>query len=385
MLNTFEMIPEFAELAAAARKEYAEHGAFFLEEAYLRELNDQLELFPSSIDAICQDAAAIRGNGDAALYALFVVRAMEHRALFKAHLPRFTFPEDHHPFFAMLCLVPAIPPIHEFLVRRQLPEDVIQATLGQFEACMFIYRKRFDRLGLNKRYFDWLQHYVDFEILNIERLRFEILTLTDPVCLLRSRRDGTCRLLFGSGEMNRHGLYPDTPPVETPAFRAYIRETETFWEGTPVSSGGRALPDAVGLDKEEYELVAQAGDTVLSVHIPDKGDFSRESCERSYNRAREIFARHFPELTIRAFHCHSWMMAPELDTILKPGSRITAFAEKYLRYPIHTQGDDVLNFVFLLKFKTYEDLPEDTSLQRALKQRYLNGEYLYEYGGIFPW
>jgi len=43
----------------------------------------------------------------------------------------------------------------------------------------------------------------------------------------------------------------------------------------------------------------------------------------------------------------------------------------------------VLNFVFLLKYKTYADLAEDSSLQRALKKLYVNGKYLYEYGGIF--
>ena len=77
------------------------------------------------------------------------------------------------------------------------------------------------------------------------------------------------------------------------------------------------------------------------------------------------------------------MMAPELKDILKPGSRILSFSDPYLRYPIPTQGEDVLNFVFLLKFKTYQDLPEDTSLRRALKQLYVNGKYLYVYGGIF--
>lgn len=384
MLKQFENHPDFSGILCTVREEYRQQGAFFLEETYLRELHARLELFPRSIDAICRDAAAIRREPEKAVYALFVVRAMAQRELFKRNLSLFDFPTGEHPFFAMLCLIPAITAIHEFLVARQLPEDVIRATLGQFEACTFIYRKRFDHLGLNKRYFDWLQHYVDFEIINIERLRFEILTLSDPVYLLRRYQDGTCRLLFGNGEMNCHGLYADTPPVESAAFRASVRETETCWEGTPVSAQGRCLPGTVCLSKEEYGLVARSGDTVLSVHIPDEGDFSRESCLRSYQRAREIFARCFPELTIRAFHCHSWMMAPELGAILKPDSRILSFAEPYLRYPIPTQGDDVLNFVFLLKFTTYEDLPEDTSLQRALKQRYLRGEYLYEYGGIFP-
>ena len=77
------------------------------------------------------------------------------------------------------------------------------------------------------------------------------------------------------------------------------------------------------------------------------------------------------------------MMSPELADHLKPSSRVLGFASHYLRFPIHTEGEDVLNFVFYLKFKDYTDLKEDTSLQRSLKRLYLSGGRLYEYGGIF--
>lgn len=383
MLKPFENHPDFSEVLLAAEEEYRCQGSFFLEEDYLRELHNRLNLFPRTIDAICRDAASIRADREASLYALFVTRAMEHREQFLKNLPLFVFPEEEHPFFALLCLIPAIPKIHALLQERGLPQDVIQNTLGQFEACIFIYSLRFDRLGLNKRYFDWLQHYVDFEILNIERLRFEVLTLRDPIYLLRHRAIGQEVLLMGGPEMNRQGLYADTPPVEKAAFTASFAETEDAYMGTVVSGAGRCLPEIRSFSKSEYQLILQPGDTCLSVHIPDQGDFSRERCEASYTRAVEIFRTHFPELTVKAMHCHSWMMAPELKDILKPGSRILSFSDPYLRYPIPTQGEDVLNFVFLLKFKTYQDLPEDTSLRRALKQLYVNGKYLYEYGGIF--
>ena len=77
------------------------------------------------------------------------------------------------------------------------------------------------------------------------------------------------------------------------------------------------------------------------------------------------------------------MMSPELQFHLKPTSRVLGFAAPYARFPIFSEGEDVLNFVFYLKFKTYEDLAEDTSLQRSLKRLYLDGGRLYEYGGIF--
>lgn len=383
MLKHFENHLQYRDLYQRILQEYQLNGAFFLEETYLRDMNDCLNLFPRTIDAICADAAAIRRDPDAARYALFVVRAMEQRNMFLKYLPLFTFPEKTHPLFPLLCLIPSIPGIHSFLKKRNLPEDVIRSTLGQFEDCVFIYSRRFDRLGLSKRYFDWLQHYVDFQILNIGRLRFEIITLSDPIYLLQHRESKEQVLLMGGPEINRKGLYADTPPLEIPQFRSFFRETDTFYEGNPVSLQGRCLEKPARYSKETYELILKPGDICLSVHIPDTGDFSQQSCERSYSRAATIFRAHFPELEIKACHCHSWMMAPELDTILKPDSRILSFSNKYLRYPIPTQGEDVLNFVFLLKSKTYEDLAEDTSLQRALKKRYLHGQYLYEYGGIF--
>lgn len=383
MLKHFKNHPQYQRLYQNILPEYQTNGAFFLEETYLQDMNDRLKLFPRTIDAICADAAAIRRDPEIARYALFVVRAMEQRNTFLKHLPLFTFPEETYPFFPLLCLIPSIPGIYRFLKERNLPEDVIRSTLGQFEDCIFIYSLRFDRLGLNKRYFDWLQHYVDFQILNIGRLRFEIITLTDPIYLLQHRESKEQVLLMGGPEINRHGLYADTPPAEKPLFRSFFLETDSFYDGNPVSPRGRCLENPARFSKESYQLILQPGDTCLSVHIPDTGDFSPSSCENSYRRAAAIFREHFPELEIKACHCHSWMMAPELDTILNSNSRILSFSSKYLRYPIPTLGEDVLNFVFLLKYKTYEDLAEDTSLQRALKKHYLNGQHLYEYGGIF--
>ena len=37
-----------------------------------------------------------------------------------------------------------------------LDADIILATVRQFEECVFIYERRFDKLGMNNRYFDFL-------------------------------------------------------------------------------------------------------------------------------------------------------------------------------------------------------------------------------------
>lgn len=379
-MKRFEAI--FSDVLRSVREEFRSRGTFFLEDAYILGMQEELGLFPRILDAVRGEANAVRADEKNAEYALFVCRAMEKRDVFLGNLELFTFP-DEYPLLPLLCLLPTVRYTRDAMAERGVPEDVIRATLGQYEACVFIHQKRFDCLGLHKRYFDWLQHYVDCEILNIERLRFEIMTLHDPVWLLERKTDGHKVLLMGGADIDDNGLRAGTPPVTGAGFAAEFRETDAYYEGNPVSPEGRCLWETVRYPKGEYRILLAPGDTCLSVHIPDEGDFSRERCEESYAKAREIFAAHYPELDIRGFHCHSWMLAPELGEILGERSRIVAFGERYFRYPVPTEGKDVLNFVFYQKFHTYEDLPEDTSLQRALKKRYLAGGYLYEYGGVF--
>ena len=373
----------FEEIYAAACAEYAEKGAFFLQEPWLRRLQAEYNAFPRVEKPLLSAAAELRADGEAALYALFVWRAMEHRALFRAELPRFTFPKSH-PFLAFFCLLPAIPAMVAELRARKLPGDVIAQTVGQFEDCVFLYEKRFDHLGLSKRYFDHMQLYVDGEQLNIGRLRFQRTRLHDPVYLLKHRGTGENILLFGAGELRADGLYADTPPRSAEGgFSAVFREESGAYFGTPVGTDGKCERTPARFPKSAYRLVLRPGDDCISVHIPDKGALTHEACEASYRRADELFRRYYPEFAPRAFHCHSWMLAPELVEMLKSGSHVLDFQRRYLRYPVQTAGEDVMNFVFNLRFTSLADLPEDTSLQRALKRRYLAGGYLYEYGGVF--
>lgn len=374
---------EFADVFARANTEYADFGVFFLEREYLLRVQQNLNAYPRTLEAVLQEADRLKKDPDAALYALFVYRAMECRALFLKHLSLFTFPEKY-PLFAFLCLIPAMETTYRILTARNLPADIVEQTIGQYEDCVFLHQKRFDEYGLHKRYFDHLQLYVDGKILNLGRMRFEMCRLDDPVYVLRHRASGELTLLFGAGEMRSDGLYRDTPPVtEEGGFTASFQETETAYIGHPVSADGKCGSRPVSLLKENYELLMKPGDTCLGGHLTDRGALDAEACRESYLRAVDIFRTYYPEFKIHGLKVHTWLLAPELEQMLSANSRILAFGKQYILYPIHTEGKDVLNFVFNLRFKTYQDLPEDTSLQRNLKKLYLSGGLLYEYGGIF--
>ncbi len=389
MMERFENIPgvgaiptEFGRIYEDTLAEFERAGVFFLEEKYLRDVQAKCNAFPRTFERVLTEAARVREKAEEALYALFLHRAMEERKLFMRHLRAFDFPQDS-PFFAFLCLVPSIVGTWGQLQARGLPQDVIDATVNQYEECLFVYRERFGELGMNKRYFDHLQGYVDHKFLNVGRLRYEISHL-HGVYLLKNKLDGKRVLFLADMPMNEAGLHRDAPPLLEGGFDAFFREEETDFVGTPVWENGRCAADVMRLPKEEWEVLLRPGDTMLDVHIPGHLPLTVESCAESYARARELFEKCYPEISPKGFHCHSWMMAPELAEVLKPTSNLLAFQKPYLRYPVPTKGEDVLNFVFFLRFTTFADLPEDTSLQHALKAKYLKGEYLYEYGGVIP-
>lgn len=380
-------LPEdFDSIRAAVHEEYVQQGAFFLEESYLIQVHEKYTAFPRTLQDVLQAAEQLRKDAKTAEYGLFLVRAMEHRDLFKANIKRVVLPEKEHPMFGFLCLVPYIGKTYEDLQRRGLPQDIIDQTVNQYEDCLFVYKKRFDRLGLNMRYFGHLQEYVDCEILNVDRLRYGLISLDKEVYLLRRKESEEYVLIVGAGGMTADGMVAKTAPAGAEeVFQACFREEEDRYVGTPALPNGKCSSEVKTYWKSEYELVLRPGDHCLSTHIHPYGELSREACMASYRRVLELTKKHYPEYDFKGFYCSSWMMSPELEEVMKPTSKVLDFQSFYLRFPVPTKGEAVLNFVFYLKgIDDYTKLPEDTSLQRALKARYLAGGRLNEYGGIMP-
>ena len=137
--------------------------------------------------------------------------------------------------------------------------------------------------------------------------------------------------------------------------------------------------------KSEWELVLAPEDHVINVHIPRKTDLSPESVRKAYKEAREIVARCYPDYKPKLFNCSSWLMDPTLTELLGTESRISRFAAPYLRFPNKSAGKEVFSFVFRPDdAKDLTKLPERTSLERKLKEMYLQGKFIYAYTGFLP-
>lgn len=379
-----EIPASMQETLVAAVAEYEQEGVFFLEEDYIRRVMEKTRAFTRVGEELIAAAARLRADAPAAAYALFACRAAEaHVALVQSGALQGE--PVAHPYLLLLALLPGIERTFDLLCKRGIPEDVILASLTQFEDCVFLYEERFGKRGLSPRYFNHMIGYFDGHFLNVGRLRFH-LKKNEEIYLLENKNTHERVLFLQDKCINAAGMICGTPPIgDTAELRVALERVGEDYVGYPVWQNGKSARHAVILPAKDYTVLLAPGDEMLGVHIPPLGALSTEVCEASYARVREIFATCYPECAPKAFHCESWMMAPELAEILRPTSNVLGFQKPYYRYPILTEGKDVLNFVFKKREDAVlADLPEDTSLQRALKARYLRGEYLYEYGGVIP-
>ncbi|MBE6941289.1 MAG: hypothetical protein E7455_03250 [Ruminococcaceae bacterium] len=115
------------------------------------------------------------------------------------------------------------------------------------------------------------------------------------------------------------------------------------------------------------------GDTCIYVHIPGGTPLNYEECEAAYDIARKFFKEHFRFDPV-IFYCGSWLLHPWLAEVLPATSRIVIFQSQFQLADVVEDETTVRNWLFDHSDAPFEDLPENTSLQKIGKQRFLNGQ-----------
>lgn len=175
---------------------------------------------------------------------------------------------------------------------------------------------------------------------------------------------------------------PETIYIDTMgAFSRFVREHKESY-GCYGFDRGSWTPRQVSctlfrIGQLEYELTTLDGAPVVSLHIPTDADLRPEIFHPSVREGLTVLYRLFPEYSGKAVYCHSWLLSPQLKEFLPETSNILRFQELFYIEPEGIPGNDVLLWVFKNPRLPREDYPEHTSLQRKLKQFFLNdGQFL---------
>ncbi len=377
----------FAQIYPKVKEEFEARSALILSDEYIEGIINEALILKPYADLIKESAKRIRQNPAMRLYVCLLEYRIKSKQLISAE--GFTPPAENGIEFDFLHLFPALSSIPEsilFFKRRGVAQDIITATMKEFDFCV---ENCIDKLGRPAFTFDrlsWILRITNNEMIRIGRFKYDMPSKrvqgikayknrnNELVVLANGVDAHPCGKIFGSAGLCGEGE----------RFFAEIFESDTEISGHPIVDG-LIQREPVTLQKCEWDLCLSPDDEVISIHIPPHESFDRDTCEASYERAREVFATHFPDMPYKAFHCRTWMVSPDLKAVLKPSSNILAFQSKFTLYPTKSQGRWVFDNVFpdQAVVRDYGELPENTSLQRGVKELYLKGGCIHEFSGFF--
>ena len=108
------------------------------------------------------------------------------------------------------------------------------------------------------------------------------------------------------------------------------------------------------------------GNAALEVHIPEGEPLDTEKVEESFARVRTFFTDTVP-FAAEGFFCESWLLSPKLKQLLPEGANILRFQANFFVYG-EIDARQAEERVFGKVLEDIRDYPEETSLQKSLKQ-----------------
>ena len=112
----------------------------------------------------------------------------------------------------------------------------------------------------------------------------------------------------------------------------------------------------------------------IFLHIPADADLSDGAVDASVAAAKAFFPKCFPDFADAEYVCESWMLSPALREIMPETSRVRRFSERFSVVFWEEDSPAFRDWIFPTAVTApVEDLPEATSLQRAVKRHLLAG------------
>ena len=116
------------------------------------------------------------------------------------------------------------------------------------------------------------------------------------------------------------------------------------------------------------------GDQVFKIHIPSSGPLTPESVEASFQRAKKFFKdAGILKTDYIPLMCASWLIYPPHHDVFPQGGNIQKFQELFTVVTSYERTKDFIRIFHRADDGNYNDLPEDTTLQRNFKKFLLGG------------
>ena len=386
--------PRWAEIFDTVMADFDQNGCPLTDPAYYDRLHAQYNAFPHHL-ATYKEAAAAVGKSEplSRLLALLVASlsvpetAWEDVKAFAAPQTADGAPDLATDMLTGLAICCQIPYMHDLLTKRKLPEAVLLRSVQVLEIGVEQYAMRHDGIR-GYDLLEWFQRNIFGHLFRIHRLEIEIFAKFSGRAKVFVNQKGEHIALAHDITLHRSGwaLGSKNCTDEAGAWYAEVRENDAVWTGYPYDGAGFVQKTSVTLSKDEWRLALEYGDPVVSLHIPGEGRLDEASVDETLAETKNFLKTYFPDYAYKAFSCNSWLLDPQLATLVGPDSNIAKFGKRFAPLTAKSDGNAVFRFVFLKPSAKSVDvaaLPENTRLERALKAHYLAGKCIYEVKGYF--
>lgn len=370
----------------------------WLSEEYITHLVNDLGIFPENAEALYRGAKEVSEDSELLLLVktLYNILALDITAKQLMGELKIEFSPNASQslgqrMFLVYPILGHLDSVINLMKSKNISDEMIRNTFLSFDGCITVSKKKTGVLSFIEAYFNWSILYIRGKLIRIGRLEFELVdSYTAPI---RVFENNTGEIIIMADGMHCHkdGHVLGTVGChdENGSFVAEFKESDTAYEGFAINKARATVEGTkTKLSKEDWKELFRPGDAVVGIHIPAGGSFTPDICEEAYNEARKIFRMAYPQYDFKIFKTATWLLSVDLNEVLKPTSNILAFQRYFNLYPIKNKGTAVFFFAFdtivnSLEALDFEKLPQDTSLQRNIIDRYQNGKYIREYGGLF--
>ncbi|OGS27329.1 MAG: hypothetical protein A2297_05560 [Elusimicrobia bacterium RIFOXYB2_FULL_48_7] len=280
-------------------------------------------------------------------------------------------------FYALVCLS-GTPAITDICARRSIPREIFLDTMSVFE-------QRLKKGGMNSVMW-WVIQFFLGRLFKIGRLQYHIKHWKQDYHVFRNTENRKVIALAENNMLFRvDGQYDGTDGVSgTGTWASVYRVENGLITGNPISPYGFALKETVKLPVSQWREIFKKGDPELFFHIPATGPMDHAACGESLRQAAAFFPKHFPEHSFKAFICTSWLLDPQLEKYLPPSSNLVQFQSEFYLLPVPGASDDGLfGHVFGKRFENIDEIPQLTSLQKALVKHMKSGGKWRDQGCMF--
>ena len=127
---------------------------------------------------------------------------------------------------------------------------------------------------------------------------------------------------------------------------------------------------------DNYNPITKNEELCIKIHIPGSESLDIYDVEQSLIDSKSEIKKYFNINDVK-YYCVSWILSSQISKLVKTNSNIAKFQNMFDIIEGENCIDDILNFVYNIdNFTNYNELPEDTSLQRNIKEYLLSGQII---------